>query len=73
MPTQQPAHRSPPYQLVLPFDRPQQQLFLPRSLNLIPLSPTQVWNTLTPEQQSDLRHQLIQILQEVIPHASQHR
>jgi hypothetical protein len=73
MPTQQPAHRSPPHQLVLPFDCPQQQLSIPCSLDLIPLSPTQVWNTLTYEQQSDLRHQLIQMLQEVIRHANQHR
>jgi hypothetical protein len=73
MPTQQPAHRSPPHQLVLPFDRPKQPLSIPRSLDLIQLTPTQVWNTLTDEQRSDLRHQLIQILQEVLRHANQHR
>jgi hypothetical protein len=73
MPTQQPVHRSPPHQLVLPLDCPQHQLSTPRSLDLIPLSPTQVWNTLTHEQQSELRHQLIQMLQEVIRHANQHR
>jgi hypothetical protein len=73
MPTQQPARRSPPHQLQLPFNCPQQQLSIPRSLDLLLLSPTQIWNTLTYEQQSDLRHQLIQMLQEVIRHANQPR
>jgi hypothetical protein len=73
MPTQQPAHRSSPHQRVLPFDRSKQPLSIPRSLDLIQRAPQQVGTSLTEEQQRDLRPQLIQILQEALRHADQHR
>jgi hypothetical protein len=72
MPTPQSAHRSPPHQLVLPFDLPKPPVAIPHSPALIQVAPQQVWSTLTHEQRSDLRHQLIQILPEVLRHANQY-
>jgi hypothetical protein len=72
MPSQQPAHRSILHQLPLPFDLSQPGGAIPRSLDLLGLAPQQVWQTLTEEQRSKLRQQLIQTLQEVMRRASQY-
>ena len=56
----------------LPFDLLQPPLAIPRCLDLVPLAPQQIWDTLTEEQRSELRQQLIQTLQEVMRHAKQY-
>jgi hypothetical protein len=69
MPTPNPARRSPCQQLLLPLELPEQ----PRSYLLPPdaieVTPQQVWTTLAPLQQTQIRQTLIQVVQEVLRYA----
>lgn len=66
MPTPNPVRRSPCQQLLLPLELPAQSM--PRLLppDTIEVAPQQVWTTLAPLQQTQVRHTLIQIVQEVL-------
>lgn len=71
MPTPSPVQRTPLHQLPLPWDLPHPWGAIPCSLQLVRVTPQEVWHTLTDEQQGNLRQQLIQILQEALHHAKQ--
>ena len=69
MPTPNPARRCLSQQLLLPLELPEQPrtcLLPPDTLEVVP---QQVWTTLAPLQQTQVRQTLIRIVQEVLRHA----
>jgi hypothetical protein len=69
MPTPNPARRSPCQQLLLPLDLPEQPRPCLLPPDTIEVAPPQVWTTLEPLQQTQVRHTLLRIIQEVLRHA----
>jgi hypothetical protein len=72
MPTPNPARRSACQQLLLPLDLPEQPRPCLLPPDTIKVAPQQVWTTLTLLQQTQVRHALIRIIQEVLRDADQH-
>lgn len=69
MPTPNPVHRSAYQQLLLPLELPEQPRPCLLPPDTIEVTPQQVWPTLAAQQQTHLRHTLVQIVQEVLRHA----
>jgi hypothetical protein len=69
MPTPNPVRRSPCQQLLLPLELPEQPRPSLLPPDTIEVTPQQVWTTLAPLQQTQIRQTLILVVQEVLRYA----